>query len=329
MVSQSLLRINPQVTLLNGLPLLQLPDCLSVPEAIALEATCQDIWQREPVRIVLDLSSTNIIDSSGIGAVINCLKKSREKGVEVVFWSVRSHIIEALLLAGLDPFLIIDSETATITLADSHQTHFFTSHPSVNSRTKRFIDVLGALIGLGITAFLFVAIAIAIKIDSPGPILFSQVRCGLLGKPFRMWKFRSMVANAEELKGQIENKIKGPLFKNNNDPRITQVGHFLRQTSLDELPQFWNVLKGEMSLVGTRPPTFDEVDLYTVAMWKRLNVKPGITGEWQTNGRSHISDFDEVVRLDLRYQQNWSPIYDLKLIIKTLVTVFVKNSGAI
>ena len=118
---------------------------------------------------------------------------------------------------------------------------------------KRLIDIVGAMVGLGITAILFIPIAIAIKLDSRGPIFFSQTRCGWMGTRFRIWKFRSMCTNAENLKEQIENQIDGPIFKNDNDPRITTVGSFLRRTSLDELPQFWNVLKGEMSLVGTRP----------------------------------------------------------------------------
>jgi lipopolysaccharide/colanic/teichoic acid biosynthesis glycosyltransferase len=226
--------------------------------------------------------------------------------------------------------VIIDSENNMIALANIHQLkhQIPTYHPSVYSRVKRLIDILGALIGLGITATLFIPIAIAIKLDSPGPILFSQIRCGWLGRHFRVWKFRSMVANAEELKAQVENQIKGPLFKNKTDPRITRVGRFLRRTSLDELPQFWNVLRGEMSLVGTRPPTLDEVEQYTLPMWQRLDVKPGMTGEWQTSGRSQISNFEDVVQLDLLYQKNWSLLYDLKLIFKTLVIIYRKNNGA-
>lgn len=204
----------------------------------------------------------------------------------------------------------------------------FSIHPSLKSHTKRFIDILGALTGLVITAILFVPIAIAIKVDSPGPTLFKQVRCGWRGKPFWLYKFRTMIVNAEELKALVKNEIQGPFFKNKNDPRVTRVGRILRRTSLDELPQFWNVLKGEMSLVGTRPPTLDEVAHYTTFMWKRLEVKPGITGEWQTNGRSSISNFDDVLRLDLRYQKNWSLLYDLKLIIRTLLILFQKTSGA-
>jgi lipopolysaccharide/colanic/teichoic acid biosynthesis glycosyltransferase len=114
-----------------------------------------------------------------------------------------------------------------------------------------------------------------------------------------------------------------------NDPRITRVGRFLRKTSLDELPQFWNVLKNEMSLVGTRPPTPNEVDIYEVPEWQRLDVKPGMTGEWQVNGRSSVRNFEDIIKLDLRYQQNWSLAYDLQLIIKTILVVFRKDSGAV
>jgi lipopolysaccharide/colanic/teichoic acid biosynthesis glycosyltransferase len=138
-----------------------------------------------------------------------------------------------------------------------------------------------------------------------------------------------MVTNAEALKASIPNQAQGAFFKNDRDPRITRVGHFLRKTSLDELPQFWNVLKGEMSLIGTRPPTPDEIDQYEVSNWQRLDVKPGLSGEWQVNGRSKIRSFEEVIKLDLRYQQNWSLAYDLKLILKTLSVVFNKDAGAV
>lgn len=324
------LEVELEFTVLNEIPLVQLPACLSMPEAMALKATFQHLWQKRSSQIVLDLNCTTFIDSSGIGVLVSSLKIAREQGIELVLWSVNSQVRSALRLAGLEPFLIIDSETKVINLADTHQlkTQLLTSHPSVHSRVKRLIDILGALLGLVITSILFIPIAIAIKLDSPGPILFRQTRCGLLGKPFQLWKFRSMVANAEELKEQVENQIQGPFFKNKYDPRITRLGHFLRQTSLDELPQFWNVLKGEMSLVGTRPPTLDEVEQYTVFMWQRLNIKSGITGEWQTSGRSQIPNFEDVVKLDLRYQENWNLMYDIKLILKTLVIVFSKDNGA-
>jgi lipopolysaccharide/colanic/teichoic acid biosynthesis glycosyltransferase len=121
----------------------------------------------------------------------------------------------------------------------------------------------------------------------------------------------------------VSNDVEGQIFKNKNDPRVTRVGKFLRSTSLDEFPQFWNVLKGEMSLVGTRPPHPDEVSLYQKHHYQRLRVKPGMTGEWQVNGRSTIGTFEEVVQLDLKYQQQWSPFYDLKLILKTLIVVSI------
>jgi lipopolysaccharide/colanic/teichoic acid biosynthesis glycosyltransferase len=198
-----------------------------------------------------------------------------------------------------------------------------TPHPSVRSRLKRLLDLIGSLVGLSILAVVFVPIAIAIKLDSPGPILYAQERYGLYGQPLTLRKFRSMVRDAEALKEQIPNRAIGAMFKNPQDPRITRVGRFLRRTSLDELPQFWNVLVGEMSLVGTRPPSRDEVVCYSPYHWQRLNVKPGLTGEWQANGRSKVSDFDTVVELDLRYQKRWSPWYDLALIVKTIYVVFV------
>ena len=200
-------------------------------------------------------------------------------------------------------------------------------HPSVTSKTKRMIDILGALVGLGITAAVAIPVAIATQLDNPGPIFYSQTRCGLNGRTFRIWKFRSMVMGAEKLKHLVSNEASGHIFKNENDPRITRIGKFLRRTSLDELPQFWNVLLGDMSLVGTRPPTQDEVMQYSSHHHKRLHVKPGMTGEWQANGRSSVKDFEEIVRMDLNYQRKWSVGYDLGLILKTIKVVFNK-SGA-
>lgn len=200
-------------------------------------------------------------------------------------------------------------------------------HPSATSLTKRMIDILGAVVGLGITAFVAIPVAIAIALDNPGPIFYSQTRCGLNGREFRIWKFRSMVVGAEQLKHLVNNEASGHIFKNQNDPRITRVGRFLRRTSLDELPQFWNVLLGEMSLVGTRPPTKDEVMHYESHYLVRLNVKPGITGVWQANGRSSVKDFENIVRMDLEYQHKWSIAYDISLILKTLLIV-LKKSGA-
>lgn len=200
-------------------------------------------------------------------------------------------------------------------------------HPSVQCSGKRSVDILGALVGLLITAILVVPVAIANALYSPGPLFYSQIRCGLNGQHFRIWKFRSMVVGAEKLKHLVENKASGPIFKNANDPRITPVGHFLRRTSLDEFPQFWNVLRGDMSLVGTRPPTPEEVQHYEPHHFLRLKVKPGITGKWQVQGRSEVLDFETIVALDLQYQRFWSVPYDLFLIFKTVHVVLARRGA--
>jgi len=200
-------------------------------------------------------------------------------------------------------------------------------HNSARCKIKRFIDIVGAVVGLAIAAVLTIPIAIAMQLDSPGPVFYSQIRCGLHGKLFRIWKFRSMVVDAERKKHLVENQASGFIFKNDCDPRITRVGRFLRSTSLDEFPQFWNVLKGDMSLVGTRPPTPDEVKCYDSNHWQRLQVKPGLTGQWQTHGRSKIEKFDDIVCMDIEYQQKWSPIYDLKLILKTIQVVLAREGA--
>lgn len=222
------------------------------------------------------------------------------------------------------PSLFIEQHTYRFRVS---QQSVHLAHRSVMSKTKRSIDILGALLGLVITAVVSLPIAVAMLLDNPGPLLYSQVRRGLKGRYFRIWKFRSMVVDAEKLKHLVTNQAKGHIFKNENDPRITRVGRFLRRTSLDELPQFWNVLIGDMSLVGTRPPTPDEVAAYDEVHWRRLNVKPGLTGEWQVNGRSEVKDFDDIVHMDLNYQRKWSIFYDISLIYKTIGVVLSK-SGA-
>ncbi len=188
---------------------------------------------------------------------------------------------------------------------------------------KRAVDILGGLVGVLLTGILTVFIAPAIKLDSPGPIFFAQTRIGKNGRRFKIYKFRSMYQDAEARKKELEkeNEVKGLMFKMENDPRITKVGAFLRSTSLDEFPQFLNVLKGDMSLVGTRPPTVDEFEKYDEHYRRRLSMTPGLTGMWQVSGRSDISDFDEVVRLDLKYIDNWSLTLDFKILLQTLIVV--------
>lgn len=189
---------------------------------------------------------------------------------------------------------------------------------------KRAMDVIGALVGLLITAILTPFVALAIKLDSRGPVFFSQVRIGRNGRRFKIYKFRSMYLDAEERKKELEaqNEINGLMFKMEHDPRITKVGRFIRKTSLDELPQFWNVLKGDMSLVGTRPPTEDEFEKYSLYYRRRLSITPGLTGMWQVSGRSSIEDFDDVVKLDLKYIDNWSLGLDIKILLQTILVVF-------
>ena len=202
-----------------------------------------------------------------------------------------------------------------------------TVHPSVHSKAKRLLDILGATVGLMITAIVGIPLALFIQLDNPGPVLYSQIRCGYKGKTFRIWKFRSMVKDADKLKHLVSNQAQGLIFKNENDPRITRIGRFMRRTSLDELPQFWNVLKGDMSLVGTRPPTVSEVMQYKRHHWQRLSVKPGITGEWQANGRSYVKDFEQIVKMDVTYQERWSIGYDIKLILKTITAVLARDGA--
>jgi Undecaprenyl-phosphate glucose phosphotransferase len=193
---------------------------------------------------------------------------------------------------------------------------------------KRTMDILIASMVLVLAAPLMLLIALAIKLDSPGPVLFRQTRIGKGGKPFTLYKFRSMYDGAERLQESLQRATgRGPLlFKLRQDPRVTRVGRFLRRTSLDELPQFFNVLKGEMSVVGPRPPVPEEVAEYQDWHLQRLLVTPGLTGLWQVNGRSDLT-FDEMVRLDLYYVENWSPWLDLKVILRT-VPVVLTGRGA-
>lgn len=311
----------------------QVPARLSVLEAIAFKQTCQDLTQKNNVlkQIIIAFDNTTFMDSSGLGALVSNFKIAQQQGISMTLRNVTPQVMAVLNLTGLDEVFPIESSSEPATHLDQLEENLPTTHPSVKSWMKRFIDIVGAIVGLVITAILAIPIIIAIQIDDPGPVLFAQTRCGWMGKHFRMWKFRSMCVDAEAKKAELlkQNQAMGAFFKIDNDPRVTLVGRFLRRTSLDELPQFLNVLKGEMSLVGTRPPTPDEVARYEVPEWQRLDVKPGMTGEWQVSGRSSIRSFEDVIRLDLQYQKNWTLLYDLKLIFKTIAILFKKNSGAV
>lgn len=188
---------------------------------------------------------------------------------------------------------------------------------------KRLIDIVGGLVGLLITAVATPFVALAIKLDSPGPVFFAQTRIGKNGRRFKIYKFRSMYIDAEERKKELEaqNEMQGLMFKMENDPRITKVGKFIRKTSIDELPQFFNIVKGDMSLVGTRPPTEDEFEQYNSHYRRRISMTPGLTGLWQISGRSEIVDFDDVVKYDLEYIDNWTLGLDIKILCQTVWVV--------
>lgn len=325
---------NFKVTFSNDIAVMQIPVRLAGIEAVAFKESCQQILQEKslPKEIIFDFSQTTFIDSSGIGALVANKKNTKLQGVEVILRGVLPQVMAVLQMTSLDKVLTIEPQSEAKPQNNKRsENQPPATHPSVQSKVKRFLDVVGAIVGLGITALAFIPIALAIKLSSPGPILFGQTRLGWMGRQFTIWKFRSMYVDAEaRLKELVaENQQSdSKTFKMENDPRITPVGRILRKTSLDELPQFWNVLRNEMSLVGTRPPTPNEVDIYEVPEWQRLDVKPGMTGEWQVNGRSQVRNFEDIIKLDLRYQKNWSLAYDLKLIIKTILVVFTKDSGA-
>ena len=207
---------------------------------------------------------------------------------------------------------------------------------------KRVLDILGGLLGCVLTGILFLFLAPVIYIQSPGPIFFKQERVGKNGKKFKIYKFRSMYMDAEERKAELKDKNKmggDRMFKLDFDPRVignkilpdgtrkTGIGNFMRTRSLDEFPQFFNVLKGEMSLVGTRPPLPEEVEQYDLHHRARLAIKPGLTGLWQVSGRSDITDFEEVVSLDTEYISNWSIALDIKILCKTVVAVLKKDGS--
>lgn len=203
---------------------------------------------------------------------------------------------------------------------------------------KRLIDILGSIVGLIITGIAFIFVAPAIYISDPGPIFFSQNRVGKNGRVFKIYKFRSMYQDAERRKAELlnQNQMQGLMFKMENDPRIIGsgkdgtkhgIGWLIRTFSIDELPQFWNIFKGDMSLVGTRPPTVDEWEQYDISHRVRLRIRPGLTGLWQVSGRSNITDFEEVVRLDSEYIRSWSFWKDIEIILKTVKVVFSKEGA--
>lgn len=233
----------------------------------------------------------------------------------------------AVNIAALD--FVTNSEKAIQHFGNSSVVNFSTTfYRSSDVALKRMMDIIGSLIGLVICGIASIFLVPLIKRDG-GPVIFAQDRVGRNGRIFKFYKFRSMKLDAEEIKKDLmsQNQMQGGMFKIENDPRVTKIGHFIRKTSLDELPQFWNVLKGDMSLVGTRPPTLDEYMKYTPEQKRRLSFKPGITGLWQVSGRSNIKNFDDVVKLDVTYLDGWTIWKDIEILLKTIKVVLMKDGA--
>lgn len=233
----------------------------------------------------------------------------------------------AVNIAALE--FVTNSEKAIQRFGNSSVVNFSTTfYRSSDVALKRMIDIIGSLFGLVICGIVSIFLVPLIKKDG-GPAIFAQDRVGRNGRIFKFYKFRSMRVDAEEIKKDLmsQNQMQGGMFKIENDPRVTKIGYFIRKTSLDELPQFWNVLKGDMSLVGTRPPTLDEYMKYTPEQKRRLSFKPGITGLWQISGRSNITNFDDVVKLDITYLDGWTIWKDIEILIKTVKVVLIKDGA--
>jgi exopolysaccharide biosynthesis polyprenyl glycosylphosphotransferase len=292
---------------------------------------------RETLEIVAELDLNNV----PIQRVVELLHEHSINGVLVsakraLFDQVEA-AIRACELEGVEVWLLADFFRTQISHTSIDD---FYGHPVLVFRTtpgaswenvlKQVIDRLGALLALVILAPFLLLFALVVKIGSPGPIFFRQQRSGLNGHPFTLYKFRTMITNADQLKHELAamNEMSGPVFKLTNDPRITPFGKFLRKFSIDEWPQFYNVLRGEMSLVGPRPLPVDEVRRFNdLAHRRRLSVKPGLTCLWQISGRNNVKDFKDWVRLDLEYIDNWSLWLDVKILLRTVPVVLVGNGA--
>jgi exopolysaccharide biosynthesis polyprenyl glycosylphosphotransferase len=258
-----------------------------------------------------------IVTSAVDGTVANAVARDvADRGFYVELSSaLRDVAVERLGVRGLGRFPMV-------TVGPMHRGGW-------RARAKRSFDVVGAIVALVLASPLLLLTAIAIKLDSRGPVLFRQQRVGKDGEPFDLLKFRSMVVGAEDRLHELQelNEASGPLFKMAEDPRVTRVGRVLRRLSIDEIPQFWTVLRGKMSIVGPRPALPTEVHAWSPELHQRLRVKPGITGMWQVSGRSDAT-FDDYVRLDLYYVDNWSLITDLVIMAKTIPTVLSRKGAA-
>ncbi len=281
------------------------------------------------------------INQSGIADLVKLLHETSASSVIInakhTFFGQVEKAIHACEIEGVEAWLVADffkTHVSQTSLDDFYgrPVLVFRSAPEASWQGvfKQLLDLVLAFVLLLVFTPLLLFVAVAIKLTSPGPILFRQRRCGLNGRPFTMLKFRSMVSDAEQLKQELAalNEMGGPVFKITNDPRVTPIGRWLRKYSIDETPQLFNVLRGEMSLVGPRPLPVDEVERFDdPAHRRRLSVKPGLTCLWQVSGRNDVRDFKDWVRLDLEYIDNWSFWLDLKILWRT-IPVVLSGSGA-
>ncbi len=288
-----------------------------------------------------DMKDEEIVGTTVLGGKEEMYEFVRTRVTDRVFLDYSGtdirEIIDQLLVMGVTTHVSVNAflEGAP-NLVVEHVNDYTVITTSINLMSfkqkviKRTMDILFSILGLLITLLLTIILGPIIYIQSPGPIFFKQTRLGKNGRKFKMYKFRSMYMDAEERKKELmsQNKMNGLMFKMDDDPRITPIGKFIRKTSLDEFPQFINIFKGDMSMVGTRPPTVDEYELYEMHHKSRLAIKPGLTGMWQASGRSDITDFEEVVRLDNEYIRNFSLSLDMKIIFRTIWSV-VSRKGSV
>jgi exopolysaccharide biosynthesis polyprenyl glycosylphosphotransferase len=311
-------------------------------ERVVLAGTTSDVHQLRHTFTAEQVMEIEIVAEIDIEhqPVTDLIDALHEHSVNrVIFAGGHSHLnrlqeaIAACEIEGVEAWLVADFIRTAIARPDFD---VFGGRPMLVFRTtpdvswalhlKSLIDRIGALLGIIAFFWLFVCIAIGIKLTSPGPIIFRQKRAGKNGKPFTMFKFRSMATNAEMRHAELVafNQMQGPVFKIDHDPRVTKFGAFLRRTSFDELPQLYNVFKGEMSLVGPRPLPIYEVEQFdSTAHRRRLSMKPGLTCLWQVSGRNQIKNFDDWVKLDLQYIDNWSLWLDFEILLKTIPAVFL------
>lgn len=325
---------------------------LLVTEAKNVEKILQNLEQKLPINYAV--TSIVVLDGNGEESKINgidvianrknMLAKVKQIAVDEVFISVedeepaftRQMIRDFEMMGVICHYDLAIAEWS----ANAKQvgdfanytvvTYSLKRHDDKRLILKRMMDIAGGFVGLLITAVITPFVALAIKLESPGPVFFSQIRIGKNGRRFKIYKFRSMYRDAEERKKELEaqNEMSsGLMFKMENDPRITKVGAFIRKTSIDELPQFYNILVGDMSLVGTRPPTANEFEQYDPYFRRRLCMTPGLTGLWQVNGRGSVFDFEDVIKYDLEYIDNWSLGLDIKILLKTVLVVLTAKGA--